>query len=91
MNKFGSYCHKNNPELSKTFDFDHIKYNEIANFLETDLYPIKIHQIIPENYLETSSYSTSKKKLQIDYRHGFELGVEMVLKLKRNIFRKKIE
>ena len=91
MNKFGSYWHKNNPELSKTFDSDHIKYNEIANFLETDLYPIKIHQIIPENYLETTSYSTSQKKLQNDYRHGFELGVEMALKLKRNIFRKKIE
>ena len=38
-----------------------------------------------------SDISTNQKKLQIDYRHGFELGVEMALKLKRNIFRKKVE
>ena len=90
MNKFGSYWHKNNPELSQTFHLTTLNIM-IANFLETDPYPLKIHQIITENYLETKSYSTSQKKLQIDYRDGFELGVEMALKLKRNIFRKKIE
>ncbi len=91
INKFGSYWHKNNPELSKLFDEDHLIYNEVADFLDQDQSPLKIHQIYPDNYLETTSYSTNQKKLQTDYRHGFELGIEMALKLKRNFFRRKIE
>ena len=86
MSKFGSYWHKNNPDLSNLFDTDYEIYNEVADFLEKDHSPIKIHQIIPEDYLATTSYSTNKKKLQMDYRYGFELGVEMALKLKRRIF-----
>ena len=86
MSKFGSYWHKNNPDLSNLFDTDYEIYNEVADFLDKDHSPIKIHQIIPDDYLATTSYSTNKKKLQIDYRYGFELGVEMALKLKRRIF-----
>ena len=78
LGKLGTYWHRNNKQLSDIFENEPKIYNEIADFLQFDKHPLKIHQIVPEKYLETSSYSTNKKKLNADYRYGLQMGLNMV-------------
>ena len=80
---FGGFWHRNKPGLSKRFHDDYVYYNETCDFLEKEHENVRIHQIAPANYLETTSYNTSTVKLNEDYKLGFELGLAMVQKLKR--------
>ena len=86
--KFGGFWHRSSPLLSKRFHQDYVFYNEIADFLEMDHEGINIHQITPEDYLKTSSYSTSTKNLNEDYRLGMEMGINLLemLKVKKKLF-----
>ena len=81
--KFGSYWHRNNQELRQIFENESQIYNEVADFLDQVDHPVKIHQIAPETHLETTSYSTNKKRLDADYRNGLQMGLNMVQSLKR--------
>lgn len=86
--KFGGFWHRSTPSLSKRFHQDYVFYNEIADFLEIEHQGINIHQIAPENYLKTTSYSTSTNNLNEDYRLGMEMGINLLekLKVKKKLF-----
>lgn len=88
--KIGGYWHKNNPQLSELFDKDYSRYNDVADYLDEEHDGLNIYQICPDDYLETTSYSTTRKKLDIDYQYGLHLGINLADQLKRRIFKKKI-
>jgi len=80
--KFGGFWHRNSPSLSKRFHQDYVFYNEVADFLEKDHQNITIHQVVPPDYLKTTSYSTSANHLDADYRLGMEMGLNLLEQLK---------
>lgn len=81
--KIGSYWHRNNEDLKHIFENESKIYNDVADYLDLPNHPVKIHQIAPEKHLETTSYSTNKKRLDADYRNGLQMGLNMVQSLKR--------
>ena len=92
VGKIGRYWHKHNPGISNLFDKSHEIYNKTADFLDSIPNDVKIHQIVPENYLNTTSYSTTFEKLDGDYRYGLQLGIDLSNKLKRKrLFKRKAE
>jgi len=81
--KIGSYWHRNNEDLKHIFENESQIYNDVADYLDLPNHPVKIHQVAPEKHLDTTSYSTNKKRLDSDYRNGLQMGLNMVQSLKR--------
>lgn len=76
---FGALWHRDNPALSRRFSEDHIYYNEAIDYIAENPDGVQIIQIAPKQNLATGSYSTSKAKIDQDYRLGLDLGLQFVL------------
>ena len=75
---FGSKYFKSTPKLSKTFEKAFEKYNEAIQFMEKPPKGIKIEQIGPKRFLNSGTYSYSKKSLMSDYRYGLDKGINFL-------------
>jgi predicted patatin/cPLA2 family phospholipase len=75
---FGGLWHRENPGLSKRFSEDHVYYNESIDYIAKNPKEVSIIQIAPENNLATGSYSTSKAKIDQDYRLGLDQGLQFI-------------
>jgi predicted patatin/cPLA2 family phospholipase len=75
---FGGLWHKENPQLSRRFSEDHEYYNASIDYIASNPKNIDIVQIAPEKHLTTSSYSTTKHKINSDYRLGVDFGMQFL-------------
>jgi len=78
---FGSKYFKSKPNLSKTFELAFEKYNEALDYIADPPKGIIIDQIAPKRFLNSGTYSYSKKTLMTDYRYGLDKGLNFINKL----------
>lgn len=72
---FGSKYFKSTPKLSETFELAFEKYNSALDFMNSPPKGVKISQIAPKRFLDSGTYSYSKKSLMSDYRYGLDKGI----------------
>ena len=72
---FGSKYFKSKPKLAKTFDQAHVKYNDSLKFIANPPKGLKVIQIAPKRFLNSSTYKHTKKTLMSDYRYGVDKGL----------------
>jgi len=71
----GSKYFKKTPKLAKTFELAHEKYNSATRFMNKPPKNLNITQIAPKRFLNSSTYSYTKKTLMLDYRYGLDKGL----------------
>ncbi len=72
---FGSKYFSSTPRLSKTFELAFEKYNTALDFIHKPPKNMKITQIAPKRFLNSGTYSYTKKTLMSDYRYGLDKGI----------------
>ncbi len=85
LNLFGSLWHMNNDALSKRFSDDHINYNNVIEFLNSEHCDVEVFKIAPPEIIKSGAYSASVQDLDNDYRLGVEMGVNFVMKHREQI------
>lgn len=78
---FGSKYFSSSPKLSKTFESAFKKYNSALDFIADPPMDLQIHQIAPKRFLNSGTYSYSKKTLMSDYRYGLDKGINHLQKI----------
>ncbi len=77
-----SYWHGKNKKLSARFANEHLYYNKGVDYLNENPNNIEIHQIAPDQELQTSGYSVSSEALLKDYQLGLEKGLDFLNKIR---------
>ena len=75
---FGGLWYRENPRLSRRFSDDHQYYNDSIDYIANNPDHVEITQIAPPKFLSTSSYSTTKHRIDADYRLGLDLGTQFL-------------
>ncbi len=83
---FGSKYYTSVPKLSKTFESAFEKYNEALDFIDNPPEDLKVDQIAPKRFLNSGTYTYSKKSLMADYRYGLDCGIKH-LNNSQNVYR----
>jgi len=78
---FGSKYFSSTPRLSKTFELAFEKYNTALDFIDKPPANMKITQIAPKRFLNSGTYSYTKKTLMSDYRYGLDKGISHIQSL----------
>jgi len=79
---FGSKYFKSTPKLSETFEQAFEKYNSALDIIAKPPKDLNVTQIAPKRFLNSGTYSYSKKTLMSDYRYGLDKGISHLNKLK---------
>ncbi len=77
---FGSKYFKSTPKLSETFEQAFEKYNNAVDYMHSPANGVEIVQIAPKRFLNSGTYSYSKKSLMSDYRYGLDKGINHLTK-----------
>lgn len=77
-----SYWHGANEKMSRRFSHEHEYYNAGVDYLNDNPDKVAIHQIAPDDFLQTGGYTNSAKGLERDYRLGLEKGLDFLKKMK---------
>jgi len=77
---FGSKYFKSTPKLSETFEKAFEKYNNSLDFMMNPPKGVKVTQVSPKRFLDSGTYSYSKKSLMSDYRYGLDKGINLLNK-----------
>lgn len=72
---FGSKYFKSTPKLAQTFELAHEKYNSAIRFMNKPPKGLSVTQIAPKRFLNSGTYSYTKKTLMLDYRYGVDKGL----------------
>lgn len=78
---FGSKYFKSKPKLAETFESAHEIYNASLEFMKNPPKGLTISQIAPKRFLDSGTYSYSKKTLMSDYRYGLDKGLNFLNKV----------
>ncbi|MDG1331702.1 MAG: patatin family protein [Crocinitomicaceae bacterium] len=81
---FGSIYFRSHPELSACFANNHLKYNNVMDYLSNPPEDTNIEQLWPEDGLKCSTYSYSVEGINSDYRYGVQMGMDYVKKSLRD-------
>lgn len=72
---FGSKYFDESTGLGAVFANSHTHYNESLEFIENPPSDLKIHQIVPEEALQSGLYTYGEKTILADYRTGLDMGL----------------
>ena len=83
---FGSYWHRDHPELARLFKQGHDHYNALAEELASASPDSEVQwtQIAPPEMLASDGYSVTQDDLDRDYRLGLELGLDYLRRVAAN-------
>lgn len=76
---FGTFIFRRNERLRSCFEENHLKYNAAVDYMGIHHPGLSVHQIAPEEPLQTGTYSNNTKLIVSDYRQGLEAGLNFLM------------